>query len=210
MFWSQFLTIALVHFVALVSPGPDFAMITRNSLLYSRASGVYTSIGLALGIATHVAYCLLGIGLLISQSILLFSVIKYIGAAYLLYIGYKSLKAKPEREDEPVVIQNSEKTLTPLAAIRSGYLTNVLNPKATLFLLAVFTQVIDPVTPKLIQSLYGVEMVVVTFAWFSVVSVFLSHGLIQVKIMKFKHRIEHVTGVVLIALGIKVALASHK
>lgn len=87
-------TVALIHLLAVISPGPDFIMITRNSLIYSRRTGIYSAIGLGLGILVHVTYSLVGIGLLISKSILLFNTIKYLGAAYLIYIGYKSITAK--------------------------------------------------------------------------------------------------------------------
>jgi len=210
MFLTQFLTVALVHFLAVISPGPDFAMVTRNSLLYSRKAGVYTSIGLALGIAVHVAYSLLGIGLLISNSIVLFSIIKYVGAAYLIYIGYKSLKTKQQSIQESKDLLVPEKQVSAFYSIRIGFLTNVLNPKATLFMLALFTQVISPATPKMIQILYGLEMVVATFVWFSLVSIFFSNSHIRVKICKYQHYIEKVTGGVLIALGIKVALTSRE
>lgn len=95
IFLAQFLTVALVHFLAVVSPGPDFAMVTRNSIIYSRKTGIYTSIGIAVGILVHVAYSLLGIGFIIAKSIVLFNIIKFIGAGYLIYIGYKSFRAKP-------------------------------------------------------------------------------------------------------------------
>lgn len=209
MYVTQFLTVVIVHLLAVMSPGPDFVMVTRNSLVYSRKVGVYTSFGLGIGIAVHVTYCLLGIGLLISQSILLFSIIKYLGAGYLIYIGYKSLKAKPQAEKNEE-IQKAEKQISPLSAIRIGFLTNVLNPKATLFMLALFTQVINPGTPRLIESLYGMEMVAMTIAWFSLVSVFFSNPLIKERISKVQHHIERVTGAVLILLGIKVALSSRK
>ncbi|MEK7184974.1 MAG: LysE family transporter, partial [Patescibacteria group bacterium] len=174
MFLAQLLTIAIVHLFAVMSPGPDFAMVTRNSLIYSRKIAVYTSLGIALGISIHVTYSLLGIGFIISKSIFLFNLIKYIGATYLIYIGYKSLKARPAEKNE-------DNSITPLSmllkkeisiksAIWSGFLTNVLNPKATLFFLALFTQVINPMTPKFIQMLYGIEMMLITFLWFSIIS----------------------------------------
>lgn len=210
MFLSQLLTVALVHLLAVISPGPDFAMVTRNSLIYSRKAGVYTSLGLALGIAVHVTYCLLGIGILISQSILLFNVIKYIGATYLVYIGYKSLKAKPHTVNKSESVILSEKVLSPAVSVRIGFLTNVLNPKATLFMLALFTQVINPGTPTSWQLLYGVEMVLATFSWFSLVSLFFSNQQIKTRITKYQHYVERITGGVLIVLGIKVALASRK
>ena len=79
----EFLTIAGIHLLAVMSPGPDFAMIVRNSLVYSKKTAIYSSLGLAAGILVHVTYSLVGIGLIISQSILLFSVIKFFGAGYL-------------------------------------------------------------------------------------------------------------------------------
>ena len=93
-----------------------------------------------------------------------------------------------------------------LRAIRMGFLTNVLNPKATLFFLSLFTQVINPQTPKFIQVLYGLEMCLMTFAWFTFVATILSHPIIKLKFARIQHRLEKVFGVVLIALGLKVAL----
>ncbi|MEN9604541.1 MAG: hypothetical protein RJB39_226 [Candidatus Parcubacteria bacterium] len=209
MFIAQLLTVAIVHLFAVMSPGPDFAMVTRNSLIYSRKIAIYTALGIALGISVHVAYSILGIGLIISKSILLFNIIKYIGAAYLIYIGYKSLKAKPTNEAREVILRE-KKDISTKSAIWTGFLTNVLNPKATLFFLAFFTQVIDPLTPKTIQLVYGGEMMFITFAWFAFVALMFSNNRIKAKIQKFHHWVERVTGAVLIALGIKVALASHK
>lgn len=209
MFISQLITVAIIHLLAVISPGPDFAMVTRNSLVYSRKIAIYTSLGIALGISVHVLYSLLGIGLIISKSILAFNIIKYIGAGYLIYIGWKSLKAKPAQNDQESagIVQ---KEIPVMQAIRTGFFTNVLNPKATLFFLALFTQVIDPLTPKLIQLFYGIEMMIITFVWFSIVSFLFSNHLVKSKVTKFQHYIERVTGGVLIALGIKVALSNHK
>ncbi len=208
MFLSQLLTIATVHLLAVASPGPDFAMVTRNSLVYSRKAGIFTALGLALGVAVHVTYSLLGIGLLISRSIILFSIIKYIGAGYLIYIGYKSLKAQPHVSSEVEAV-TSEKVLTARAALKSGFLTNVLNPKVTLFILALFTQVIDPATPKIIQAAFGLEMMFMTFIWFTLISLLFSNKVMKLKIVGVQHYIERFTGVVLIALGVKVALSAR-
>jgi threonine/homoserine/homoserine lactone efflux protein len=91
---TEFLTVAFIHFLGVMSPGPDFAMISRNSLVYSRRTGIYSAFGLALGILVHVTYSLIGIGLIISKSIIIFSTIKLLGASYLIYIGYKALRTK--------------------------------------------------------------------------------------------------------------------
>jgi RhtB (resistance to homoserine/threonine) family protein len=190
-----------------MSPGPDFVIVTKNSLSYSRKIGIFTSLGVALGIIVHVTYSLLGIGFLISQSVVLFTIIKLLGAGYLVWIGIKALRSKPSSADENQIV-TKEKNMTVLGAIRNGFFVNVLNPKATLFFLALFTQVINPSTPKSIQLVYGIEMVTATFVWFTVVAYFFSHSKLKIKIKKISHYIDRVTGLALIALGVKVALSS--
>jgi threonine/homoserine/homoserine lactone efflux protein len=166
---------------------------------------VYTALGLALGIAVHVTYSLLGIALIISKSIVIFSTIKYLGAGYLIYIGIKSLGAKPANVLENQIITKQE--MGKWEAIKTGFLTNVLNPKATLFFLAVFTQVIHTTTPGFVKVLYGVEMSAMTFVWFSFVAAILSHSKIKEKFAKIQHHVERGMGAVLIALGLKVAFS---
>lgn len=205
-FLAEFLTVALVHLLAVISPGPDFALISRNSLVYSRRTGIWSSIGLALGILVHVTYSLVGIGFIISRSVLLFSILKYLGAAYLIYIGWKSLRAGALHASAEN--RTREQDMAPFAALRMGFFTNVTNPKATLFFFSLFTQVINPHTPVFIQALYGIEMSAATFAWFALVAATFSQQWVRDRVAKFQHRVEQAFGVLLIALGIKVALAS--
>lgn len=205
---TEFLTVATIHLLAAISPGPDFAMISRNSLVYSRKTGIYSAIGLALGILVHVSYSLIGIGFIISKSILLFSVIKLLGASYLIYIGYKALKTKPSKIKNEFFGKKND--LRKFAAIKMGFLTNALNPKVTLFFLGLFTQVIDLTTPLAIQILYGLEMSIMTFVWFAFVALILSHGAVQTKFAGIHYYAERFFGAILIVLGIKVALSSSK
>lgn len=207
-FLPELLTVLVVHLLAVMSPGPDFVLVSQNSLMHSRKTGILTSIGLALGILIHVAYSLIGIGLIISKSVLLFSILKFLCAGYLFYIGYKSLKAKKTQVGENLVKSDCE--LGTLAAIKMGFLTNVLNPKVTLFFFALFTQVINPQTPKAIQLVYGLEMSVMTFIWFALVAIVLSHKIIKDRFVSIQHYLEKAFGIILIALGIKVALSSSK
>jgi len=205
---AEFLTVALLHLLAVVSPGPDFVMISRSSIVYSRKTGVYSALGLALGILVHITYSLVGIGYIIAKSVLIFSTIKLLGAGYLVYIGIKSLKAQPAKSFEPQLVE--KQNITRLAAIRTGFLTNVLNPKVTLFFLAIFTQVIHKDTPLAIKILYGAEMSLMTFTWFAFVSVVLSHQKIKKTFVRVQHYLERTMGVLLIGLGIKVALSKAR
>ena len=204
----EFLTIAGIHLLAVMSPGPDFAMIVRNSLVYSKKTAIYSSLGLAAGILVHVTYSLVGIGLIISQSILLFSVIKFFGAGYLIFIGYKSIMASHGTETrDPEQISSD---ITRFQGVKMGFFTNVLNPKVTLFFLSLFTQIINSDTPLPIRVLYGVENSLMTFVWFGFVATILSHSIIRKKFTSIQGRLEKIFGFILIALGIKVALSSSK
>jgi threonine/homoserine/homoserine lactone efflux protein len=99
-FMAGWLTVFLVGCLAVMSPGPNMAMALKNSLAHSRRAGVSTAAGLALGDAMHVSYCLVGIAVVISRSILLFDAIKWVGAAYLVYVGVRSLRASRHTPDE--------------------------------------------------------------------------------------------------------------
>jgi hypothetical protein len=91
----ELFTVATITILAVISPGADFAMVSRNSMMMSRRAGVLTAVGISLGVLVHVAYSLLGVGLVISRSVLLFNLIKYLGAAYLIYLGLSMVRARP-------------------------------------------------------------------------------------------------------------------
>ena len=206
-FLAELITVAVLQLLIIITPGPDFVIICRNSLVYSRKTGIYSALGLALGILVHVTYSLVGIGLIISRSIILFSAIKLLGAAYLIYIGYKSLQAKPDtalKEFKP------KKDISKIAAIKIGFISNVLNPKVTLFFLSLFTQVINPHTPAIVQIWYGLQMVIMTFGWYASVALVMSHTIIKDKFLSVTHYVERAMGAVLIVLGVKVALSASK
>jgi RhtB (resistance to homoserine/threonine) family protein len=204
----EFLTVVVIHLLAVMIPGPDFVMISRNTMVHSRRTGIYSAVGLGLGIPVHVTYCLVGIGLIIAHSLFLFSLLKFAGAGYLAYIGFKSLRAHAAAVS--AASEPGRRPLSALAAVRIGFLTNVLNPKATLFFFALFTQVISPATPRWILAIYGVEMSLMTFAWFALVATVLSHQAVKARFVAIQPRLEKVFGVLLIGLGLKVALFSHR
>lgn len=207
-YWGEFLTVVLVHLLAVASPGPDFAMVLRQSLVAGRKAAVWTSVGIGLGILVHVAYSLLGLGLVISQSIQLFGIIKLVGAGYLVYVGWKSLRAVADTQiaaaDSPAQCDYPVSR-----ALRIGFLTNALNPKATLFFLSLFSVIVKPDTPWEFQLGYGLYMSVATGIWFSGLSLVLTQRRVRRGFARFGHWAERGMGVVLIGLGIKLALTER-
>ena len=192
--------------IAVISPGPDFVIAVRNSLVSGRLSGICTAFGFALGVSIHITYVMIGLAAIIAQSILLFTLIKYAGAAYLFYMGVQALRSKGFSEHK----ESSPKTkiLSPLQSLASGFLTNILNPKATLFFLAVFSQFIGPDTTIAIKTLFGLTCFTMTFLWFSAVALFLTHPYLKSLFMKAAQWIDRICGTALIALGLRLALTT--
>lgn len=199
----ELFTVATITILAVISPGADFAMVTRNSMMLSRRAGMLTAVGIALGVLVHVAYSVLGVGLIISRSILLFNLIKYLGAAYLVYLGVTMLRARAEVPGAARV-----RALSDLGALRIGFLTNATNPKTTLFVVSLFTQVISPQTPLLIQFGYGAFMSLAHLLWFMLVACAFSSAPAQRMVASARHHVERAIGGVLVCLGLTLALAS--
>ncbi|MGL4318808.1 MAG: LysE family translocator [Pseudomonas sp.] len=204
MYWAEFLTVALIHLLAVASPGPDFAIVVRESVAHGRRAGTWTAVGVGSGIFVHVGYSLLGIGLIVSQSIVLFNALKWLAAAYLFYIGIKALRAKPAGEGAlEVAVDRAARS--PRGAFMTGFVTNGLNPKATLFFLSLFTVVINPHTPLLVQAGYGVYLACATALWFCLVALLFSQQRVRAGFSRMGHWFDRLMGVVLVGLGIKLA-----
>jgi RhtB (resistance to homoserine/threonine) family protein len=197
-------TVTILNLLAAMSPGPDFVMTVRNALCYSRRSGIFTSLGISVALGIHLFYCAAGIGLLISKSIVLFSLIKFLGVGYLIYIGIASILSKKSKLD--VTTERSISDLSRMQAFKMGFLTNVLNPKATLFFLSLFTFVIGSSTPLHIILIISAIIMLTAFSWFSIVSIFLAQPKIQKIFLKYERMINFTLGGFLIFLGVKIAL----
>ncbi|MCX6955570.1 MAG: LysE family transporter [Verrucomicrobia bacterium] len=203
--WSEFFQVALAHLLAVASPGPDFAVVLKQSLVHGRRTAVWTALGVGTAILLHVAYSLLGLGLLLRSSELWFAVVKYAGAAYIAWLGVQSLRARPRGDDaEPTGAGGARRSATPTArgAFGTGFLTNALNPKVTLFFVSLFVMVVNPTTPKLVQAGYGLWMAVATAAWFTLVANVFTRGDVRRSFLRHGHWIDRALGVVFLAFAV--------
>lgn len=205
---GEFLALATIHFLAVVAPGPDFAVTIRQSVRFGRVVGLCTAIGIGAGISVHVLYTLLGVGALMHTTPWLLSVAKVVGGAYILYLGVSLLRSKPktslegsEGDDDA----NPRQTLP--RAFMTGFLTNATNPKATLFFLAIFTTVISASTPLKVQALYGVWMCFINALWFVIVALFFSSPRVRLLFMRMGHWFERTMGVILILFAGRLILS---
>lgn len=202
---NDFLTVALIGILAAISPGPDFVIVTQNSLQQGKRAGLFTALGVALGCLVHVTYCVIGIGMIVAESVTLFTLLKYLGAGYLIYIGFKGLTTRHKTVENISISGSSCSEYSSLQAIKKGFLVNLLNPKATLFFLSIFSQIIDPLTPRFIQALIGIEVSIIGFCWFSILAWILTVPVLKKKLISVQHYVEKLLGALLILFGLRIA-----
>ncbi|WP_339518857.1 LysE family translocator [Pseudomonas proteolytica] len=202
---SEWIAVITITLLACISPGPDFAMVSRNGLLLSRRAGVLTAVGIGLGVLVHVCYTLLGLGLVLQQTPWLFNVLKLAGAAYLVYLGIKMLRSKPavEQLDAP------PPALSDLQALRTGFLTNALNPKTSIFIVSLFMGVVRPDTGWSLQIGYGLFIAGAHVVWFSLIALCFSAGAVRDRLLAARQWIDRIFGALLVGFGIFLAIAQH-
>ncbi|MDO6707193.1 LysE family translocator [Photobacterium sp. 1_MG-2023] len=206
-YWPEFLSLALIHFMAVVAPGPDFVVTVRQSLKFGRLHGVITALGIGTGLSVHVLYTLLGVSALMHTSETLLLVAKLLGACYLVYLGVQLCRSKPAKGQMAVNGENASETeqQSLRRAFGIGFLTNATNPKATLFFLAVMTNVVGVDTPLAVQAFYGIWMCSVNAVWFMLVSLVFSAPKARNWFHHQMHIIERTLGVVLLAFAARLA-----
>jgi RhtB (resistance to homoserine/threonine) family protein len=199
---QEFLSISVLIFLAAISPGPDFAMVAKNSLMCSRKIGIFTAAGVSMSILIHAAYCILGLAIVISQSLLAFHIIKYLGAFYLIYVGIKSLFAK---YNHSLNITHSQISISCKQAFFQGLLCNLLNPKAIMFLLAFFTLLVKPGHSLVVELGYGLEIAIIHMLWFSSLAFMLTHRYVKSCLSRIQFYMVKAMGALLVAFGVKLA-----
>lgn len=200
---NEFYIIALAHILALVSPGPDTIVTIKNAII-SRKNGILTSVGIGIGNLFHIIASMLGLGLLISQSVVLYSVIKYICGAYLIYLGYKAFRSTTNFALDKEI--NNLKKQKAKNSIFEGMLNSILNPKVTLFYFALFSQVVSIYTSNETKMFYALYLFGATVVYFATLTIFLNFKPVRSALQKVFGYVEKITGAVLVFLGIKVIL----
>ncbi len=206
--WLEFITLMATFAIAAVSPGPDFAVVVRQSIVNGRRAALITSAGIASALCIHGTYTILGISFLVAQSLLLFNLLKLCGAAYLLWLGITAIRAPaPEPPASPENVGAPRQTgATARSAYVVGFLTNLLNPKAMLFFLSLFTTLVDAHTAIAVKGFYVGTMSVILFCWFALVSLFFTTPAIRAGFFRLGQWFNRITGAALIFLAIRVAV----
>ena len=206
-FWPEFLLIVFVHLMAVASPGPDFAIVLRYAVRFGRKQALYASIGIGLAILLHVTWSLVGIAVLIKTTPWLFKTLSLLAAGYLIYIGLQAIRSKASGHSD--LTQNGDEVVpSAKKAFIAGFITNGLNPKATLFFLSLFAVIISPDTPLNYKIIYGVYMSLATAAWFCMLSIVLTHTKVRGFLLLKGYWFDRLMGVLLLALAMHLVISS--
>lgn len=193
-----------------LTPGNDTIFILAKSIGQGKKAGIVSVLGIATGSVVHTLLAAFGLSLIIAQSIVLFNIIKYAGAAYLIYLGYKMLIDKTQLGAQ---LLSSNQRINYWKIYRDAILTNVLNPKVALFFIAFLPQFIDPGTKDTMLPflILGMTFITTGTIWCLCLAFFASFIFTRLKANpKASSYINKVCGVALIALGIKVAVTGRK
>ena len=203
----EFLSITGFILLVAMAPGADFAIIVRNSLLYPRGQAVATALGIGASLIVHTTYSLAGLAIAISKSLMLFTIIKYVGAAYLTWLGIKTILEKNKTQED-----FSSPDYTPITmaqAFGQGFLCNLLNPKAPIFFIAFYSVIIPAKSAFSTKLFYGAESVLVITAWFVALSMAITWPVVKNHISKAQNYISKALGGVMVFFGIRLAFLSR-
>jgi threonine/homoserine/homoserine lactone efflux protein len=194
-------TLLGLHFLALITPGPDFFLTLKHTLNIGRKSGIMAALGIGTGITMHVSYCTLGLAILLKTYPPIMLLLNVAGALYLLYLGsatlwevYQSAVPLPAG-GRPAANPNYA------SAFQQGFYTNLLNPKATLFILGLFSSGIPAGTSLPTILTVGTGIILVTIGWFILVATVFSSAHIRRIYLKLKKPLNVIFGVLFLLAG---------
>ncbi|NIY93219.1 LysE family translocator [Vibrio diazotrophicus] len=205
---SILITLAGVHFVALMSPGPDVALVVQNATRYGRQTGIYIALGLSFGILLHSLLSITGISYLVHQQPVLFALLQLCGGSYLLYLGFGALKATIANWNSVAEITPADKKALLLSnkkqAFSRGFMTNILNPKALVFFVSLMSTLVPAsmsITGKglALLILWGLSL-----TWFACLAWMLSTERLQTKLNRASRYIDLLCGVIFSLIGFTI------
>jgi threonine efflux protein len=189
-----------VFLPALILPGPDFVAVVRSSMTYGTRAGLMTTLGVSLGLCMYATLSLLGLSAILIEYQWLTWAVRVLGGAYLIYLGIKLLRAKPQAIDldQPAARRPGKR------AILFGFLVTLTNPKAIVLFASVFATAVTASTPVWLMALMIGLVTLSSLVWYTCVSLFMSSAPVMRRFQGARHWIERAAGVCFIGLGGKV------
>jgi RhtB (resistance to homoserine/threonine) family protein len=193
--------------VVIVVPGPDTAVVTKNVLVHGRRAAFGTSLGVGAGLSVWTIAAALGVASVLRASDLAFTVLKLVGALYLVWLGLQALRAARHAKSSAASATPSMPTMSAAGGFRQGLLSDLANPKIGIFFTSLLPQFVDRGHSVLLPFLaLGAVFVLMTVVWLSAYCLVAARAAETLQRPRVKAAMDRVTGVVLIALGLRLAI----
>ncbi len=203
--WPAIFTFLSLFTFAIVSPGPNFILVTNTALGQSRRAGLLTALGVATGSGLFALAGLVGLLVLVDSLPYFALITRFVGGSYLAWIGVDMLRHCRSTK-APDTATNTQRELSPLASYRIGLLTNLTNPKAWAFYLSLFALLMNPDFPLWGKVVLNIAMFVISFAWYAIVVVLISNRRFKPVFLGLQPVIQGTLGVLLVVLGGRILL----
>lgn len=200
---QSLLPLITIMFFAMMSPGPDMILLIKNGICYPRRYALITVWGILAGLTFHITVSILGLALIISRDVAIYRFVKIAGAVYLIFIGIQAIREKAEHLSFSA---GQDEKISSLSAFRDGLFCNLLNVKALLFILSVFTQLIDPDLPLPLKFSFGAVLLLEALVVWSLFVILIQTPVVQRKVQTYRIAFSRFFGVLLIALGLNLFL----
>lgn len=203
---ENFLLFIFTAILIIIMPGPGFALVTKNTLSHGRIGGIKTVLGTVSGMMIHTVMATLGLSAILMKSAMLFTIIKYAGAVYLIYLAVKSIKSAFSKKENITATEDVKVKVTDtVKSFRQGFITAILNPKTTVFFLSFLPQFIVSNQSHFFQFLlFGLTFTIMTGIWYLLYIVLINQLRVFIKKESVNRTIEAVMGTVLLAFGIRL------
>lgn len=206
-YYSILLSLFVVWTLLLLTPGPDFILMLRNTLSYGYRAGLITGIGITLAISMHVLIAISGIYAL-SKDSTIYTIVQISGAIYLIYLGVSAL-LKKKIETYLKNTKHIDSVKRKYEYLKQGFFCNIFNPKAPILMFGIFSQLI-PYSATLMQKIFfSLEIIVINLVIWSLFSKFISSSIIEEKLNKYTNSVSFVSNIVLICLGAYVIIYNY-
>jgi len=202
---NDIFTFILLSLFVVMSPGIDTALITKRTISAGKSDGFKMALGITAGALVHTFAAAFGLSAVLMQSALAFDIVKYIGAAYLIYLGVSSFISKGKNKEQ--VLDNQKEIPAKGSAFKQGFFSNVLNPKVAIFFLTFLPQFVNTQSHAAKQLiLMGIIYTLLSIVWFIVYVIFINYLRKWLMTPIIQSMMEKATGIVLVGFGLKLAL----
>jgi len=204
---AHLLVFISVAAIVIVVPGPDTAVVTKNVLVHGRRAAIGTSLGVTAGLSVWTLAAAVGVASVVRASVLAFTALKLIGALCLVWLGVQALRAARRTESGARPALADKRAMGALGGFRQGLLSDLANPKIGVFFTSLLPQFVDPRHSVLLPFLaLGAVFVLMTVLWLSAYCLIAARAAETLQRPRVKAAMDRVTGIVLIALGSRLAL----